>query len=281
MAIIKINIGGVIIEMEKEKVSEALEAGEIKLETDKLIPKNDDHVIYTKANFETFKTNLADEEYKKGKKAGGEMIIKDGREKHGLEFEGKTLDNFAEAYKAKVLKEAEIEPDKKIKELEEDLGKVRKNFEDKTEEFNTYKTGVSEREARTKKDNKLLSFMPSTGLIVSEDIALMAIKSKLGLDVDFSEEGKSMIVKNGQHQKDGSTLEELEYTSDFMVDQLKSINLIEKPDGGSGKEDDKGGGGAGSYEKFVKEMKDNDINEGSEKFSEEMNKRIKDKTLVM
>ena len=53
---------------------------------------------------------------------------KEGKEKFGLEFEGKNLDNFASALSAKVLKEANINPDKKVAELETSLNRLQSNY---------------------------------------------------------------------------------------------------------------------------------------------------------
>ncbi|MCP4550520.1 MAG: hypothetical protein GY834_00450, partial [Bacteroidetes bacterium] len=61
----------------------------------------------------------------------------------------------------------------------------------------------------------------------------------------------------------------------------ESLNLIKKVDGGGGGGDDTGGGQSTDYDKFVKDMKVKNIEEGSEGFNEEMTKRISDKTLSM
>lgn len=270
---IKMNFGGVIVEVDKEIVSKAIETGEVIIQDDSL-------VIYEKSSFEQFKTNLSNEEYKKGKQAGEEMPFKYEalKEKYGVEVTGKTLDNFAEAFKAKVLNEARIEPSKKIQELESDKANLLKNYQNLESEFNGFKTTITQKETQIKKDNTLLSFIPDAGLKVSKDIALLALKSK-GIDISFDESGKVIPTRNGEPLKDMKTMEPLSL-SDLIPMSIKELGLIEdQKGGGNGGGDDTGKGGASNYDRFVDEMKKNGIDEGQLKFSEEMNKRIKEGTL--
>lgn len=273
MAKVKFNIGGVIIEMEQEEVSKAIETGEVTIQSDEL-------VTYKKDQFETFKTNLANDEYKKGKTAGVEMTIKDAREKHGLEFEGKTFDSFTEAFKTKILTDAKIEPTKKIQELETEKKQLQENYKTLESEYTGFKTTISEKETRSKKDNTLLSFIPTTGLKVNRDITLMALKNQAGIDISFDETNQMFITENGQAVKDNKLLTYVD-PKQHILDKLTALDLIDKPSGGNGGSDENKGGTASNYDKFVKEMEANGISEGSDKFGEELNKRVGNKTLVM
>jgi hypothetical protein len=269
---IEFNVNGVIVEMEKEEVSKAIEAGKVEIKSESLI-------AYEKEKFDEFKTNLADDEYKKGKTAGSEMLIKEAREKYELDFEGKTIENFADAFKTKIEKDSKIEPSKKIQELEADKAKLQGNLNTLQGEFETFKTTITEKETRSKKDNAILSQLPDN-LIVDKDIALLTLKQKAGLDIDFNEDGKKVITVNGAIQKDETTLSPIEISKDYLTDKLKSLGLVKQKEGGSGGGDEPGGGAAGSYDKFVKEMAANGKAEGSEEFNIEMNKRIANKTLT-
>lgn len=270
MTKIKFKIGDKIIEIDKEKATQGIEAGTIELDSTNL-------VVYGKEDFETFKTNIGKEEYEKGKLAGSEMPVKNAKEKHNLEFKGKTIDDLLEAFKTKVIGDAKIEPDKKIQELEADKKALQTNFSTLQTEFNTFKSDVDARNLRIEKDNRIAKLMPSN-LIVDQDIALLALKTKTGLDVEIKD-GNSYFTLNGQIQKDTNTLAEQQLTSEIIAEKLTSIGLIKKNEGGSGGADEPGGGGASGYDKFVKEMKGKGISEGSLDFNEEMNKRISDKTL--
>lgn len=273
MSTIKVNVNGAIVEMDKEEVSKAIETGEININSEEL-------VTYKKDEFETFRTNLANDEYKKGKTAGVEMTIKDARDKYELDFEGKTFDNFADAFKSKILGEAKVEPSKKIQELEQDNKKLLSNYQQLESDFSSFKTGITEKETRTKKDNTLLGFIPQTGLKVDRDITLMALKTKAGLDLDFDESGNSIVTMNGQVVKDEKTLQPVNPES-YITDRLTALDLIEKNTDGRGETDNTGGGTVSGYDKFVKEMANNNVEEGSQDFSIEMSKRIKDGTLKL
>lgn len=69
---------------------------------------------------ETLKSN----EYKKGKDKGLEMTVKETKDKLGLEFNGKSIDDLLEAHKAKTLTDAKAKPDERVAELENKLKTV-------------------------------------------------------------------------------------------------------------------------------------------------------------
>ena len=278
----KFKIGQVEIEVKDEDVSKAIETGELALTSDSLIEKTEDMVIYkTKADFETYTENIKKAEYKATKEKAEEMAMKAIKNEFGFEIEGyKDVKTFTTSLKAEIIKDAKVEPSKKIEELESDLTKVRQNFADKETEFNEYKNTQTQKETRAKKDTVLSGLIPKEGLKVNSGITLIALKSE-GVDVNFTTDGKTEFTFNGEVIKDPSTLEPTD-GKDFVINKIKELELFAKPGGGSGGSDDLGGDGkAGSYDAFVKEMKTQDIDEGTSKFSEEMNKRIKDKTLVM
>jgi hypothetical protein len=61
-------------------------------------------------------------------KAGMEIQIKNLKEKAGIEFEGKNEDKFVEAFKGKVLKDANIQESDKIKEKDTVIEQLRSNI---------------------------------------------------------------------------------------------------------------------------------------------------------
>jgi hypothetical protein len=278
---IKIDLNGNIVEMDSEDVSKAIEAGELKIETPDLqiLKKSDENVIFSKDKFEEFKTNLSNEEYNKGKTNGQEMQIKEAREKHGLDFQGKTMENFAEAFKTKILDEAKVEPNETIKALEADKAKLQENFTTLQTDFDTYKSGVTEKETRILKDSTIRSLMPEKGLIVDNDIAMLALKNKAGIDISF-EDNKPVLTVKGEVLKD-QALNPIKDPKPIIEEKLKELNLMEKASGGAGGGDDTNNSSPGSYEAFVEEMKAKGIEENAQKFSIEMNKRIANKTLQM
>lgn len=289
MAKVKFNINGVIVEMEQEEVSKAIETGEVKIEGVKTV--SDDDVVYSPEEFETFKTNLANDEYKKGRVDSADMLGKEIKKAGGFQFDNpkvilnptgnvdfeKTSQEIIGKIKPEIESKLSVEPSKRIQELEGDLGKLRENYSALENDFTTYKSSIAERETRSKKDNVLSSFIPKTGLKVSGDITLLALKNQADIDVDFLEDGKPVITEAGNVVKDQKTLQPID-PAVFITEKLTKLDLIQKPSGGTGEEDGIDGKASG-YDKFVKEMEAADISEGSQKFSIEMNKRIKEGSL--
>ena len=272
MDTIKLTIGGESIEVSKDDITKGLEAGSVEV-------KSDEVVVYGKDAFEAFKTNLAKQEYKNGKIKGNEMLIKDSKEKFGLEFEGKTLENFADAFKARIEADSKIEPSKKIQELQADNDKLRQNYTQLENDFSGFKSQISEKETRSKKDSFILSALPENGLKVGSKIAMLALKTEAGIDIDYVD-GQTVVTKNGQVVKDDKTLQPVEPNA-FISEQISLLGLMEKGNPGGGGGDDTGAKNETSYDKFVKEMGDKGINENSLKFNQEMNKRMSDGTLKL
>jgi len=89
----------------------------IKDSEEKDVDISDALTVLDDKELETLKKN----EYKAGKEKGLEMTIKEVKDKHNLEFTGKSLDDLLEAHKAKALADAKLKPDEKVAELETKL----------------------------------------------------------------------------------------------------------------------------------------------------------------
>ncbi len=267
MAVIDIN--GVQVEVAEDELSKAVESGKLELKTD--------HVIYKPDDFETFKTNLANDEYKKGRTAGEEMTVKALKQKAGIEIEGKDPDKFLETFKSNVLEQAKIEPSKKIEDLTQDNEKLRKSYGELETTFNTFKTEITKKETRAKRDSELLKVLPLEGLKVKQADALDLMKLR-GFDVDYDESGKLILIKNGEVVKDEKLSQPIDIKT-FAENALKSLDLFDKPQGGRGEGDSDGKDKPGSFEAFTKEMKNKGVEDTSIEFKEEMQKRIMSGTL--
>lgn len=267
---IKFNIGGIIIERDLEEISQAGDK-EIVLSSDQL-------VVYKKPDFDTYTANISKKGYNDGKVAGVEMAVKSAKEKHGLEFEGKDIDAFADSFKADIVAKAKIQPNEQIDTLTKEKKTLQDNYKTLETEFTEHKNGIAQKETRNRKDNELLGVIPEKGLKVSKKLALLALKDK-GIDVDYDPETKKpFLTINGEAQKNATTLEYADL-GPLITEKLVAEDLFSKPNGGRGGSDEPGGGSKSKYEGFVKEMSQNGVEEGSLKFNEEMNKRISDKTL--
>ena len=72
-------------------------------EVDITVPEG---TLFAETEIETLKTN----EYKRGSQAAVEIQVKDAKEKHGLEFKGKTLEGLIEAAQKKALQVGGTDP---------------------------------------------------------------------------------------------------------------------------------------------------------------------------
>lgn len=205
-------------------------------------------------------------------KQGADFQIKEMKEKLGLDFEGKTLDKFSEAFKSKVLKEASIEPDQKVKELNSDIEKLRANLLEKDTQIQNIETSYKKKETQRSIKDQLLSKINIETSIPKDDV-LLILQSKYEIDL----ENDSLVFKqNGEVVKNKTTLSPLgadEVMSQFLPTYAKEAT------GGKGKGDDTGKFKAGTLEAFTSEMNQKGIKTGSQEFNKEMSKRISDKTL--
>jgi ribosomal protein S13 len=167
----------------------------IKSEEEKEIALPEGLTTYTDEELTTLKGN----EYKAGKKAGEEMAVKEVKEKHGLDFQGKTIEGLLEAAKKKVLEDAQIEPTKKVQELEDKLKTVQNTVKE-------YETKLSEKDSEVtavKINTELYKHIPAPGengpaLGADDVIQLMKIS---GYEFRL-ENGATIAYKNGQPVQD-------------------------------------------------------------------------------
>ena len=232
-------------------------------------------VVRTAEEDEQYLTNLKNEYKTEYHTAGREIAIKEARKELGLEFEGKTMNNLLEAYKNNILKEAKVEPSKKIEELTNDanalranLTEMQKKFEQKEAEF---KAEGSKREINT----RLSANIKGELTLPTEDV-LTLFNSKFS--TELNDEGKVIIKKNGEVLKNKTTMNPLGI-EDVMPDFLAPF--AKKASGGAGGEDEGGQVKKGSLEAFYKEMEKAGTAIGSEAFQKEMANRIKNKTLSL
>lgn len=153
-------------------------------------------ISFTEQELTTLKTN----EYNNGKVKGPEMLIKEAKEKLGLDFNGKTIDNLLEAYSKKVLADAKVEPEKQVKELQDKLALVQNTAKD-------FETKYQEKEkevARIKDISEIGKFIPAFGdnaPALGQEEVLSLMKAN-GYDYKRNDAGKLIFTKNGTEVMD-------------------------------------------------------------------------------
>lgn len=125
-------------------------------------------------------------------KAGGEIAIKNIKEKAGLDFEGKTEDKLIEAFKGKVLKDANIEESTKIKELNTTIEVLRTNITT----LSTEKEGILKQTKEAQDDTELLTWTidkKPDNLTNKEWVALIKMNNEV-----FEENGQKFVKRDGK-----------------------------------------------------------------------------------
>lgn len=71
------------------------------------------------------KNSFGENRFKEGKKAATEILVKDLKAKHSLEFDGKSIDTLLEKFSEKVITDAKIEPTELVKKHKKDADELR------------------------------------------------------------------------------------------------------------------------------------------------------------
>lgn len=263
----KINFNGIELDVPKEVLDK--ETYEI---------KKDDVVIFNKPDFDIRLKNESDSAYIRGKIAGEEMNTKQLRDKFGIEIDGKDLDKISDAIKTKILKDANIEPDKALKERDSIIEQLRANMAKIEAEKTAITNQFTEKEKKMRLDSLLFSAIPDKA--VSDSLSkndIGALFRSNGFDIT-EQDGKVVALKNGEVVKNATTLEPLafnEVVTKFVTD--KKLIVIDGRGAGDGTTKDT----PGSIEAFEKEMEAKGLKYGTPEYYSEMNERIKNKTLKL
>jgi len=214
-------------------------------------------------------TTLKKNSYEEGKKAGVEMEIKSAKEKHGLEFQGKSIDGLLEAKGKKVLADAKIEPSEKVKELEGKIKILETTVANQDKKLADKETEV----AGIRTNSELYRHIPladEKGVQYTQDevIGLMKING-----YDFkTKDGKTIATKSGADLVDkvGNPIPVKDVVQGFMKE--KKYITEKTPDGG------RGGGDKNPPTAFGKlsELKKSFETQGKSLLGEEFNKAVQD-----
>lgn len=279
MDTIKINVGGVAVDIDKEQVTKAIEEGELKVESDsiKVFDLTEKEVEGRTTNdFELFKNNVSKESYDSGKIAGEEMIVKKAKEEFGVEIQDKDFLSFGNALKTKIESGIKVEPNEKIKELQSDINQYKAKLDESNNKFTAL---VQEREnerINMRIDSTINGAIPSDKITIKSDQATALFKMEY--QVGFDDDGQFVKDKQGNIVKNENNLQR-QTVNDLMPDWLQSNNFVKGNSGGSGGGDDGGAGKPGTVAEFTKRMESEGLKAGSDDFNRRMMQEIKDGTL--
>lgn len=213
------------------------------------LPEGD---FYSKSDIETLKDNHGKERYDAGKTAGYEISFKELSKASGIETV-KSGEDFIKSYKSRVLEEAKIEPEKKVKELSESMEKLQKQLESKDKEIQDIQSSVKQKETRYEIQSMIPDIPETLGLSKKEAADLFF------MNFEVKEDG---IYKGDQLLKDNL---ERPISKEQAINNFVSERGWNKPVSGRG-----GGANAGNtktpirtFDDYEKELKEKGYHPGS------------------
>lgn len=210
--------------------------------------------VFSNEDLESIKDNHGKTRYDAGKLAGNEMLLKELSEKVGFETPIKDMDSFITNYKSEVLKDANIEPGKKIKDLETSLEKVQGLLTDKENEISTIQSSYKQKETKLSAQSLFPDIPENVGLNKAEATSLYFMSHEI------KDDG---IYKNGERQKDGheKAYDLKQSISEFVTE--KKWNATPSGRGGGAGGQGEPNGKPKTMEDYESYLKDKGINVGS------------------
>jgi hypothetical protein len=123
--------------------------------------------LFTEEEKNSFGTNR----FNDGKKAASEILVKDLKVKHGLEFDGKSVDTLFEKFSEKVIGEANIKPDEKVKKLDTENKELKTKLQTALDETQRVIKDSASQLFHVKTTNEVLNHIPKNTTIPANDIA--------------------------------------------------------------------------------------------------------------
>jgi len=221
---------------------------------------------------ETELQTLKENEVKKGRTIGVEIAVKDVKEKLGLEFQGKSIDGLVTAATKKALEDAKIEPEKRVKDVEEKLSNIQKSYKELETKFAEKDNEVTAVKIKTEVFKHIPAFGEDSGFDQEDVYNKM---QREGYDFKI-EDGKTVAYKGGAKVLDkvSNPLELKDVVNTFVVE--KKIVTPEKVVAGRG-----GGNGAanskfGSLSELKKTFTDQGKSTLGSEFKQAVDKAVKD-----
>ena len=210
--------------------------------------------LFTEEDKNTFGTNRFNE----GKRAATEILVKDLKVKHGLDFEGKSVDTMLEAFKEKSLADAKIEPDKQVSTLKNEKKALQDQVTSLTGEKEKLTKEYNDKLFHVETKNQILSFIPDNTIIPKEDLVELFMNRHR-----VTQEDNSVVVYKGDQILKDNVLNPIPLKN--VVSQF-SEGYIKKNGMGGG--DDINGGTKGNFKTmsaFMDHCKKNNIDPMGEK----------------
>lgn len=205
--------------------------------------------LFTESQVETIKENVGKEKYDAGAIASRDMTLKDLSDLAGFDERVKDKEAFISRFKDSILKDASIEPNKKVKELEQSLEKLQNTVLERDKAISDLENDFKQKETKIKAQSLIPDFSKTLGITKEEATSLFFMRH------DIKDDG---IYRDGEKLKDDyeKPLDLQSVINNFVSEKGwdKELNPIGRG-GGSGHP--RGGNGKPSnlaeFEKYVSE----------------------------
>ena len=145
--------------------------------------------FYSESDITTLTDNSEKSGYDRGAQASREMTLKDLSKKAGFENIAKSGDEFINAYKEAILKDAQAEPSEKVAELSTTIEELRGIITGKEQEFSDLRNEFAQKE----RNNTLKGLIPD----LTDKVGLTQDEA-LNLFLSAHEVTESGIKRNGE-----------------------------------------------------------------------------------
>lgn len=214
-------------------------------------------VVRTQEEDNELRDNIANDKKSKWFNDAFEIQIKNLKKDYDLEFDGKDANSFVEALKEKVLKDANAEPEKKIKEYETSISNLQKQVQEKEQAYSELQNSVKQKE-QSYKIKSLIPELPET-IGLSKDEAAQLLFSNYEFKDDGVYKGDELLKNNLE-----KPLSAEEVVSNFVTERGWNAN---PPSGRGGGAKGKGGSSLShisNNDEFEQHIKEKGLHPGSQ-----------------
>lgn len=243
-------------------------AGVLKLDVSKLeaaIKSDKEETLEVPVLFdEPSKEAFGKNRFEEGKKAASEILVKDLKVKHNLEFEGKSVDKLIEALSEKAITDAKIEPNEKVKKIEAEKKELQSKLALSIENEQKLSKEYNDKLFHVETKTSILSQIPDNTIIPKEDLVELFMNRHR-----VAKEDDRVIIYKGTEKLVDNVLNPIPLKS--AVAQFAESYLKKDGMGGS---DNGGGGATGKFKtmsQFIEHCKKNGIEPMSDEGSKLLN----------
>lgn len=154
--------------------------------------------VFDKTEIQSRDENIKRQGYSEGKTAGIELLVKEYKEKYGVQIEGKDPHKFIEAFKEKIISDSGFNPNEKVTELQNSLSVLQSNYDNLEKEKNE----IVANQNRINIESSILNGV-NKDFIIGKNEVFSLMKSN---GYSFEEEDGAIVAKkDGQIIRDERT----------------------------------------------------------------------------